>query len=197
VLDRGYYCYWLYRAILDADSSFVARVKETTAFVPDHERPLSEPAQAAGVFRDVVVKRLGTDHHKDELEQPVRLVMATFTKRDGTVDTLWLATDRLDLDAELVLLAYRYRWTVELFFRWFKCLLGCRHWLWEDQQGLTLQVYLALLASVLVVLRTDRKLSKRTWELLQWYFLGWVSEEELERHLAGQPLYKGRQKRGD
>ena len=150
-------------------------------------------------MRDVVAGRLGTGHHKDELGRPVRLVWVRTGKvgAGGAPAVLLLCTDRLDLDAELVLLAYRYRWTVELFFRWFKCLLGCRHWLWEDQQGLTLQVYLALLASVLVVLRTDRKLSKRTWELLQWYFLGWVSEEELERHLAGQPLYKGRQKRGD
>jgi IS4 transposase len=28
-------------------------------------------------------------------------------------------TNRVDLDADLIALAYRYRWTVELFFRWF------------------------------------------------------------------------------
>jgi IS4 transposase len=31
-----------------------------------------------------------------------------------------LVTNRLDLDAELVALAYRYRWAVELFFRWLR-----------------------------------------------------------------------------
>jgi Transposase DDE domain len=33
---------------------------------------------------------------------------------------LFLVTDRLDRPAELVGLAYRYRWGVELFFRWLK-----------------------------------------------------------------------------
>lgn len=195
VVDRGYYCYRLYRAILDAQSSFIARVKESTAFTVAEERALAAEAKAAGVERDVVVGRLGSDHHKDELKQPVRLVLASVPKRDGTTQTLWLATDRLDLPAELVLLAYRYRWTVELFFRWLKCLLGCRHWLWEDQEGLTLQVYVALLASVLVVLWTEKKLTKRTWEMLQWHLLGVASDNELARHLAGLPLYQGRQKR--
>ncbi|NQT53860.1 transposase, partial [bacterium] len=34
--------------------------------------------------------------------------------------SLLLATDQLDLDAELVADLYRYRWQIELFFRWFK-----------------------------------------------------------------------------
>ena len=35
-----------------------------------------------------------------------------------------LLTKRLDLAADLIALAYRYRWTVELFFRGLKCLVG-------------------------------------------------------------------------
>ena len=76
-----------------------------------HENPISAAAAAAGVVRDVVVAKLGTEHHKDFLHRPVRLVLVEFVKRDGTLTTLWLVTDRLDLPAELVALAYRYRWT--------------------------------------------------------------------------------------
>ncbi|WP_442919696.1 transposase [Methylobacter sp.] len=35
--------------------------------------------------------------------------------------------NRLGLTAELINVAYRYRWSVELFFRWLKCGLGYRH----------------------------------------------------------------------
>ena len=28
---------------------------------------------------------------------------------------------------------YKQRWTIELFFRWLKCLLPCRHWLAESE----------------------------------------------------------------
>ena len=42
---------------------------------------------------------------------------------------------------------------------------------------------MALIASLLITLRTGRKPTKRTFEMLQYYLLGWASEEEMERHL--------------
>jgi hypothetical protein len=188
VIDRGYASYTLFNAILNAGSSFIGRVKDNTAFTVAEERPLTDAARAVGVVRDVVVKKLGTDHHKDVVQRPVRLVVVRRTKADGTPEELWLLTDRLDLAAELVALGYRYRWTVELFFRWFKRVLGCRHLLALDANGVAIQVYVALIASLLVVLWTGRKLNRRTWEMLQFYVIGWASLEELEKHLASQPI---------
>jgi len=184
VLDRGYAGFQLYRDILDAGSSFVGRVKDTTAFRVAEERLLSADADAAGVMRDVVIRKLGTDHHKDYLGRHVRLVIVRRTKPDGSTEDLWLVTDRLDLAADLVALAYHYRWTIELFFRWFKCVLGCRHLLSESRNGVAIQCYVALIASLLIVLWTGRKPTKRTWEMIQFYLIGWASLEELERHLA-------------
>lgn len=187
VIDRGYAGYQLFRDILDARSSFVGRVKDNTAFTVAEERPLTTEARVAGVVRDVVVAKLGSAHHKNYLRQPVRLVIVRRTKTDGTTEELWLVTDRLTLPAELVALAYRYRWTVELFFRWFKCVLGCRHLLAHDANGVAIQIYVALIASLLITLWTGRKPSKRTWEMIQLYLTGWASLEELERHLATLP----------
>jgi Transposase DDE domain len=184
VTDRGYADYQLFRDILDAGSSFVARVKDNTAFTVAQERSLTQTAREAGVVRDVVLSRLGSDHHKDVVRRPLRLVIVRRTKSDGTTEELWLLTDRLDLPAELVALAYRYRWTIELFFRWFKCILGCRHLLSTDANGVAIQVYVALIASLLITLWTGRKPSKRTWEMIQFYLLGWASLEELETHLS-------------
>jgi Transposase DDE domain len=183
VVDRGYACFELFRKILDAGSSFVARVKDSTVFTVKEERPLSAEAKAAGVVRDVVIAKLGTAHHKDYLRQPVRLVVVQRTKPDGSIEELWLVTDKLDLDADLVALAYKYRWTVELFFRWFKRILGCRHLLSTCPNGVTIQAYVALIASLLITLWTGRKPTKRTFEMLQFYLLGWATEEEMQRHL--------------
>ncbi len=85
-----------------------------------------------------------------------------------------LFTDRDDLDADLVSLIYRHRWQIELFFKWIKGILGCRHWLAESPAGMTLQIYTALIASVLLVLWTGRKPTKRQWQALQLYWMGWV-----------------------
>lgn len=183
VMDRGYAGYQLFRDIIDAGSSFIGRVKDNATFTVAFERPVPVEAAAAGVVRDIVVAKLGTDHHKDYLKRPVRLIIVQVTKADGTRDELWLVTDRLDLAAELVALAYRYRWTIELFFRWFKCILGCRHLLSTSQNGVEIQVYLALIASLLITLWTGKKPSKRTWEMLQFYFQGWATLEELQAHI--------------
>ena len=73
---------------------------------------------------------------------------------------------------------------MELFFRWFICILGCRHLLSQSPNGVAIQVYVALIASLLIVLWTGRKPNKRTLEMIQFYLMGWASLEELERHLG-------------
>ena len=45
-------------------------------------------------------------------------------------------------------------------------------------------MYAALIVSLLIVLRTHRQPTKRTFEVIQFYLLGWVSDEELDAHLA-------------
>jgi hypothetical protein len=197
VIDRGYVDYALFREILEAGSSFIGRVCDDVAFRVAEERPIAAEAQSAGVIRDVVVGRLGTDHHKDELRRPVRLVFVATgeTRRDGTAEVLILCTDRLDLAAELVALGYKFRWAVELFFRWLKCILGCRHLVFQSPRGVALQVYVALIASVLVSLWTGHKPTKRTFEMLCFYFSGMASLEELMAHiekLQEQPRNKAR-----
>jgi len=186
VIDRGYQDYSLFRDMLDAGSSFIGRVKNNIAYAVEEERELTAAARAAGVIRDVVLSRLGTSHHKDELKQPVRLVVIATTDDDGKPTELWLLTDRMNLPAETVGLAYRYRWTVELFFRWFKQILGCRHLISTKEKGVTMQVYAAVIASLLVVLWTGLKANKRTWEMLQYYFMGWATVAEVERHIQRQ-----------
>ena len=82
------------------------------------------------------------------LKQPLRVVDVETGKTDsrGKPEILLLATDRMDLDAELVALGYRFRWSVELFFRWLKCILGCRHLLSQSRNGVAIQIYLAIIA---------------------------------------------------
>jgi len=186
VMDRGYASYPLFKAILDAKSSLVARVKDNTAFTVAQECPLTDEARAAGVVRDLILDKFGTSHHKDFLQQPVRLVIVHYIERNGSPTTLWLVTDRLDLSPELVALAYRFRWAIELFFRWFKCILGCRHLFAESANGVEIQCYVALIASLLIVVWTGLHPTKRTWEMIQHYLMGWASLEELEKHLDGR-----------
>jgi len=192
VIDRGYADYQLFQDILDAKSDFIGRLRDNAVWTVVEERPLTAEARAAGVRSDRVVW-LGGPQSGASLKQPVRVLEVETGKTDahGRPEILRLATSRLDLAAELVALAYRYRWSVELFFRWLKCMLGCRHLLANSQDGVTIQVYLAIIASLLISLWTGRKPTIRTLEMMQFYFQGWATEEELMAHLDNlKPLAK-------
>ncbi len=184
VIDRGYAEYQLFQDIIDAHSSFIGRLRDNAVWQVVEERPLSAAARAAGVVSDRVVW-LGGDQSGAVFKQPLRVLEVRTGKTDaqGRPEVLLLATDRMDLEAELVALGYKFRWSVELFFRWFKCILGCRHLLSSCANGVQIQVYLAIIASLLVSLWTGRKPTKRTFEMLCLYFSGWASAQEVLAHL--------------
>ena len=101
--------------------------------------------------------------------------------RDGI---LRIATNLLDVPAEIIAILYAHRWTIEIFFRQFKHLLGCRHLLSHSQNGIEIQTYCAIIACLLIALWTGRKPTKRTHEMLCFHMLGWATIDELEAHLA-------------
>lgn len=179
-MDRGYVEYDLLRHLDTAGVRFVQRLLDNAVYEVASDHPLTAADRPAGVVRDVVLRRLGTDKHNARLERPLRVVE---TRGEQPGECWVLATNALPLPAEFVVLAYRHRWRVELFFRWLKCILGCRHLLLNHQAGVTLQVYLAIIASLLIGLWTGAKPSKRTYEMLCHYFSGWATAEEVELHL--------------
>ena len=101
----------------------------------------------------------------------------------GTQEIPLLASSCSDLDAAWIALGYKFRWTVELFFRWFKCILGCQHLLSTCENGVVFQVYMALIASLVITVWTGHKSTKRTFEMICHYFSGWATENELLAHI--------------
>jgi hypothetical protein len=189
VIDRGYRDWAFFQEIIAAGASFVGRVQDNTVIHAAEERPLTAAAQAAGIVRDVVVDKTGNERHKNLLKHPFRIIVIDTGKRllNGKPDLVTLCTNRLDLPAELVAVAYKHRWAIELFFRWFKCILGCRHLLSTSENGVTIQIYLGIIASLLISLWTGKKPTKRTFEMLRFYFIGWATAEELVAHLDNLP----------
>jgi hypothetical protein len=184
VVDRGYAEYQLFQDIVDVGSQFVGRIRDNAVWEVVGERVVSAAARAAGVRSDRVVW-LGCDKSKGALRQPVRVLEVATGKVDGhgQAELLLLATSCREMAAELVALAYKFRWEEELFFRWFKCVLGRRHLVSESLDGLTVQVYVALIANLLLTLWAGKKPTKRTFEMFCLFFMGWATEAELLEHL--------------
>jgi hypothetical protein len=196
VMDRWYAQFTLFNEIHRAGSSYVCRLRDNTVPEIVQSRPLSAEALAAGVLSDQFV-RLGLHKKPDaQPDHPLRLVMvrisphARHSHRKGNTGAgpsdgiLRIATNLLDVPAEIIGLLYQYRYTIELFFRFFKHVLGCRHLLSDDRRGIEIQTYCAIIACMLISLTTGRKPSLRTYEMICYYFTGLADEEELLAHLA-------------
>jgi hypothetical protein len=72
----------------------------------------------------------------------------------------------LDLPAWFVALIYRYRWTIEVFFRFFEHVPACRHLLSCDPVAIEIQTYCAIIACMLISLWTGRKPTLRRYEMI-------------------------------
>ncbi len=193
VMDRGYAKFLLFRKIIDVGSSLVCRIRDHSVLDVIQSRPLSAEATQAGIVRDAVVRFTGGQAIDAALQQPMRIVEIRCkphrkrrkTGRGGPEqgDTILIATDILDVPAEVIALIYKHRWAIETFFRFFKHVLGCRHLLSHSPNGIEIQTYLGIIACLLMALWTGRKPTLRTYEMICFYFTGLADEEELLAHI--------------
>ena len=200
VLDRGYAQFSLFDDIVQHQSSYVCRVRDNSVYDVIERRPLTEAGREARVLSDMIVQ-LGGDP-EERPQHPVRLVLVLTTPHEkrgktggGTLGPssdgiVRIATNLLDVPAEVIAFIYQKRWLIEIFFRFLKHILGCRHLLSTDPVGIEIQAYCAIIACLLIALWTGKKPTKRTYEMICFYFIGWADDEELLAHfekLQSQP----------
>ena len=148
--------------------SFVFRIRNKPRMEIVEELSLTEADRAAGVTWQGMV-RLGEKWQGE----PVRVVKVEVDGKE-----LLLATD-LEIEAELIALIYRYRWQIELFFKWMKSILGNRHLMAESPEGVAIQTYSALIAALMLQLLTGKRPTKRAMELIRFYLMGHAELEEV------------------
>jgi hypothetical protein len=198
VLDRGYAKFALFKQIIDIGSSFCCRIRDNSVFDVTEERALSREALDAGVVRDAVVAFTGSSAKDAKFDRPLRVVeieckphrkVTGHTSRGGPEqgDTILIATDVLDVPPEVIALIYQHRWAIEIFFRFFKHVLGCRHLISHCENGIEIQTYLGIIACLLIALWTGKKPTLRTYEMICFYFTGLADEEELLAHIKKLP----------
>jgi DDE family transposase len=189
VKDRGYAKFQLFNQIVAAGSSYVCRLRDNSRYEIEERRPLAAEDTEAGIVLDALVSLGEYKGVKDRPDHALRLVVVKTTPHEkraapASNGLLLIATNLLDLPAWIIALIYRYRWTIEVFFRFFKHILGCRHLLSHDPVGIEIQTYCAIIACMLISLWTGRKPTLRTYEMICHYFTGLAEEDELLAHLA-------------
>jgi len=150
------------------------------------------------VISDQVV-HIGLSKKPDErADHPTRLVCVRCTphqkrgkghKKGGgqtgpTSDgVLRIITDLLDVPAAVIAFLYEYRWTIEVFFRFLKQILGCRHLLSTRREGIQIQVYAAVICCLMLNTLTGRKPTKWMVTLMALFLQGLASEQDVLREL--------------
>jgi hypothetical protein len=197
VLDRWYAEFALFNEMVAAGSSYVCRIRDNSNLSQVvEERPVTAAANEAGVIKDLLLN-LGTSHKANARpSHAIRVILVQTTphkktggRKGGTAGPpsdgiLRIATNLIDVPAEVIADIYRHRWTIELFFRFFKHVLGCRHLLSTDPVGIQIQVYCAIIACLLINLWTGGKPTLRTFEMICLYLQGWAELDEVTEHLA-------------
>jgi len=172
IADRYYsYDYQQLAQLQAAGTDFVVRLRLDAQWVEESCEILTAADRAAGVVWASAV-RLGK-----EGRGPYVRVVAILGENETILVTTTLPA--ADFPPEMIAHFYKHRWQVELFFRWLKCILGCRKWLAESEAGVALQVYLALIAAQLLVLYRGERPNRRQMETIQFYLMGWATLDEL------------------
>lgn len=165
VVDRNFVHFGFLNAVLDAGGDFVLRARGDAPKAEVIEGlPLEAEDRAAGVVSDELVRLPGSPGAAGAPRQTLRRVVVLDEKTGKPVALL---TSLLDVPAALVGQIYRWRWQIELFFRWLKCFAGLGHLISHDRNGITLQFYVAVVGMLLIYLRTGRRPDKYGLVLLQ------------------------------
>jgi hypothetical protein len=198
VMDRGYAKFALFNAIVAKQSSYVCRVRDNSQYEVLEEHDLTPADIKAGVLSCQTISLGASNPKTTPPNHRLRLICvkcsphtsrgrrqgrgysSTAPNSDGI---LRIVTNLMDVPADVIALIYSQRWIIEIFFRFFKQMLGCSHLLSHGANGIKIQCYCAIIACLLMNLWTGRKPTKRTFEMLCYYFSGLASEEELLAHL--------------
>ena len=182
VCDRGFQQYQLWADIIAKGSDFLVRLRKTARYETIETRPLAvrrmptAADQAAGVLSDTIV-RSGWRENRTTIKQPLRLI--EIAQPDKPDQPLRLLTNRFDLSAEIISVIYRHRWQVELFFRWLKCMAHFQHFYSESQQGMTMQIYIALIGTLLIAIETGARPSSYDFALMSMAVAGLAPMDQI------------------
>jgi hypothetical protein len=162
IFDGGYWNLETYHAIVDSDNDFVTKRGGNIQPHPVKELSLPDEPLSSGytVLQDTLVY-LG--ERRDRLYRMLRVQLTTDKE-------IILLTSLVEATADEICLLYRYRWTIEIVFRWLRQLLELDHFMSEHPVGIVRQIVTALIVwGLLVIANQDSgKLSpKQLWRQLQ------------------------------
>ena len=201
LFDSGIVSFKYLSRILDNDSHLLCNLGVKVSFTTEQTRELTAQDRAAGIISDRIGYLSGSHGNTPPPKTKLREVIVGYTDRQGVYRQLRLLTDLLDLSAYAVAEFYRQRWKIELFFRWLKVSANFSHLCSHSKNGISLSFHVAVIAALLMVLRTGKPLSVYGYSMLSMvaagqadmsHILPILEQRQRERRLARERLARKR-----
>jgi len=161
VMDRGYLDFERLARLDDAGSFFVTRAKSNTQVRRRYSRYVD---RSTGLVCDQTVVLTGYYTRKG-FDSPLRRVKFNDPE---TGKTLVFLSNNFALPAMTIAKLYKYRWRVELFFKWIKQHLRIKAFFGESENAVKTQIWSAVCVYVLVAIVKKRLAIKASlYEMLQ------------------------------
>lgn len=161
ILDKGYIDFERLYVIHISKAFFVIRGKDRLRY----ERIYSAKVdKSKGIMCDQIIRMTGCNTRR---YYPDKLRRIKFYDAEQCRIFVFL-TNNMTLDATDIAMLYKYRWKVELFFKWIKQHLKIKSFWGTSMNAVKTQVYIALISFILVaIIRNKLELKRSSYEILQ------------------------------
>jgi hypothetical protein len=161
VMDKAYLDFARLYELNQCAAFFVVRAKSNTRLKRLYSNPVEK---STGVQCDQIVVLTGFYSRKD---YPAKLRRIRFFDPETNKRLVFL-TNQFDLPPETIAALYRYRWQVELFFKWIKQNLRIKSFYGTSENAVKTQIWIAISVYVLVAIIKKRlKLELGLYTILQ------------------------------
>ena len=162
IFDRAYMATRHLFSIEMASAYFVVREKHKMVYEVVEDKDYNNPQ--TGIMADQTIRFKG---YKTKKQYPNNLRRVVFYDHEGN-RTFVFYTNNFDVTAEDVALLYKYRWRVELFFKWMKQHLRIKEFYGTSENAVKIQIYAAIIAYCLVVIVQEyMKANLQTYDVLR------------------------------
>jgi hypothetical protein len=149
IMDRGYVDFKRLFSLNLAGAFFVIRAKSNTQYKRRYSHPIDK---SGGVHCDQTIVLTGVNSATD-YPQPLRRIKYHDAQTGKTFNFL---TNNFAVPAQTVADLYRYRWQVELFFKWIKQHLRIKSFFGTSENAVKSQIWTAISVYVLVAIIKKR-----------------------------------------
>jgi hypothetical protein len=158
VMDRGYIDFKRLYALHNSGSYFIIRLKSNI-----RTQRIYSNKKAEGVIYDQIVW-LKTKQSRANYPEKLRVVKI----RDEDGNSISILTNNFSLDTTVLSLIYRYRWQIEIFFKWIKQNLKIKVFWGYSENAVLAQIWIAVCVYLMAtIIKKEMKLKQSLHEILQ------------------------------